>query len=203
MPRLFLSKLSLFLRRVYDWTISWAETSQALVALFAVSIAESFIFPIPVDVLLIAIVATNPTGWLRASAVCLTGSLIGAVVGYGIGSALMTTIGEPIINFYGAHNHWDNFVASAESWGLSFLAIAAFTPIPFKVATIASGAIKMPFAPFLLVSLLGRAGRFFLVAGILRVIGPKVRTTLENNFNLASLIFFTLLMAGFFILRYI
>ena len=203
MPRLILSELSLFLRRVYDWTISWAETSHALMALFAVAVAESFVFPIPVDVLLVAIVAANPTIWFRASTICLIGSLIGAAIGYGIGLTLMTTIGDPIINFYGAQNHWDSFVSLAESWGLSFLAMAAFTPIPFKVATIASGAIEIPFAPFLAISFIGRAGRFFLVSGILRIFGLKIREILENNFNLASLIFFVLLIAGFLVLRYI
>ena len=134
---------------------------------------------------------------------CATGSLVGAAIGYGIGSGLMATVGQPIIDFYGAAHHWDRFVALADEWGIWFLAVAAFTPIPFKVATIASGAIAMPFAPFLFVSLLGRAGRFFLVAITLRLFGARIRQTIEDHFDLATLIFGALLIGGFLILRFV
>ena len=192
-----------FLRRIYDWTIHWAHTPQALVALFLIALAESSFFPIPPDVLLIAIVASRPAVWLRAATTCAAGSLIGAAFGYLIGSGLMVTIGEPIIAFYGAQHHWDRFVDLAGVWGIWFLAAAAFTPIPFKVATIASGAIAMPFAPFLAVSLIGRAGRFFLVAGTLRLFGATIRRWLEDNFDMASLVFFVLLIGGFLLLRFL
>ena len=89
----------------------------------------------------------------------------------------------------------------ADQWGMWFLAAAAFTPIPFKVATIASGAIEMAFIPFLVVSLAGRATRFFLVAMLLRSFGPPIRRTLERHFDLAALIFLFLLIGGFVILR--
>lgn len=188
-------------RRAYDWTIRWANTSQALIALFLIALAESSFFPIPPDVLLIAIVATRPTRWLLAAALCSAGSLLGAAIGYAIGFGLMATVGESIIGFYGAEHHWDRFVVLADSWSTWFLAAAAFTPIPFKVATIASGAIEMPFVSFLVISLIGRATRFFLVAGILRLFGARIRQALEDNFNMATLLFFTLLIGGFLILR--
>lgn len=188
-------------RRLYDWTLKWADTPQALVALFLIALAESSFFPIPPDVLLIAIVAARPMIWVSAATTCAAGSLIGAAIGYGIGSGLMATVGNSIITFYGAHHHWDRFVALADEWGVWFLAAAAFTPIPFKVATIAAGAIAMPFLPFLVISLIGRAGRFFLVAGVLRVFGQPVRQFLEKHFDLASLIFFALLVGGFLVLR--
>ena len=174
------------LRRSYDWTIRWADTSQALIALFLIALAESSFFPIPPDVLLIAIVATQPTRWLLATVVCSAGSLLGAAVGYAIGFGLMATVGEPIIGFYGAEHHWDQFVV---------------LPIPFKVATIASGAIEMPFVSFLVISLIGRTTRFLLVAGILRLFGTRIRRALEHNFDLAALLFFTLLIGGFLILK--
>ena len=113
----------------------------------------------------------------------------------------MASVGEPIVEFYGAEHHWDQFVSLADTWGSWLLAAAAFTPIPFKVATIASGAIKMPLAPFLVISLLGRATRFFLVAATLRILGPPVRHTLEKHFDLAALLFFALFIGGFLILR--
>ena len=203
MLRTFLAAPRLLLRRLYDWTIRWADSSQALAALFGIALAESSFFPIPPDVLLIAIVATHPTLWLRAAVTCATGSLVGAAIGYVIGAGLMATVGQPIIDFYGATRHWDRFVSLADEWGIWFLAVAAFTPIPFKVATIASGAIAMPFAPFLFVSLLGRAGRFFLVATILRLFGARIRQTIEDHFDLASLIFVALLIGGCLILRFV
>ena len=188
-------------RRLYDWTLRWADTPQALTALFLVALTESSFFPIPPDVLLIAIVAARPAGWLRAAVCCVTGSFIGAAVGYGIGFGLMTAIGDPIIAFYGAHHHWDRFVALAGTWGIWFLAAAAFTPIPFKVATIAAGATAMPFLPFLVTSLIGRAARFLLVAAILRAFGAPIRRLLERHFNAASILFFLLLLGGFLALR--
>jgi len=190
-----------FLRRTYDWTIHWADTPQGLAALFLIAIAESSFFPIPPDVLLIAIVATRPSRWAIAAGLCSSGSFLGAAIGYAIGFSLMATVGDPIIGFYGAEHHWDRFIALADAWGAWFLAAAAFTPIPFKVATIASGAIEMPFVPFLGISLVGRAARFFLVAGTLRLFGAKFRRTLENNFDLISLLFIALLIAGFLVLR--
>ena len=188
-------------RRLYDWTLRWADTPQALTALFLVALTESSFFPIPPDILLIAIVAARPAGWLRAAATCATGSFIGAAIGYAIGSGLMAAVGDPIIAFYGAHHHWDRFVALAGRWGVWFLAAAAFTPIPFKVATIAAGATAMPFLPFLAISLIGRAARFFLVAAILRAFGAPIRGLLERHFNAASIIFFVLLLGGFLVLR--
>ena len=190
-----------WLRRAYDWTIHWADTPQGLASLFLIALAESAFFPIPPDVLLIAIVAARPTRWVLAAALCSGGSFLGAAVGYAIGFALMATVGEPIIAFYGAEHHWDRFVALAEAWGAWFLAAAAFTPIPFKVATIASGAIEMPFVPFLGISLIGRAARFFLVAGALRLFGARIRRTLEHNFDVLSLLFVALLVGGFLVLR--
>lgn len=191
-----------WLRRLYDWTLGWSETPQALSALFLIAVVESSVFPIPPDVLLIAIVAARPETWLLSAGLCTAGSVIGAAIGYAIGGTFMATVGQPIVDFYGAQAHWDEVVRLYQGeWGIWFLAAAAFTPIPFKVATIAAGATAMPFWPFVLVCIVGRAGRFFLVAAILRVFGAPVRRTLEKHFDLAALIFLVLLVGGFVALR--
>ncbi len=191
-----------WLRALYDWTLHWGETPQALTALFVIALVESSVFPIPPDVLLITIVAARPASWAVAGALCTAGSVIGAVVGYGIGSAFMATVGQAIIDFYGAHGYWTRVVEVYNGpWGVWFLAAATFTPIPYKVATIAAGATAMPFWPFVLVSVLGRGARFFLVAAILRVFGPAVRRTLEKHFDLAALLFAALGIGGFLVLR--
>lgn len=197
-----LEPLRRWLRRLYDWTLHWAETPQALSALFGIALAESSVFPVPPDVLLIAIVAARPASWLRGAAVCTAGSAVGAVLGYGIGSAFMATLGQPIVDFYGAQASWNRVVDLYQGeWGVWFLAAAAFTPIPFKVATIAAGATDMAFVPFLLVATAGRATRFLLVAAILRVFGAPVRRALEKHFDLAALAFLALLVGGFVVLR--
>lgn len=191
-----------WLRAMYDWTIRWSESPQSLLALFLIALVESSVFPIPPDVLLIAIVAARPAWWVRAASLCTAGSIVGAVVGYAIGSAFMLTIGQSIIDFYGAQRHWTRVVELyTGTWGVWFLAAAAFTPIPFKVATIAAGATGMPLVPFILVSTLGRAGRFFLVALMLRWFGPPIRHLIERHFDLAAFIFFVLLAGGFLVLR--
>lgn len=191
-----------WLRALYDWTLHWAETPQALTALFIIAVVESSVFPIPPDVLLIAIVAARPDAWIRAAALCTAGSVVGGVIGYAIGAGFMATVGQAIIDFYQAQAAWDRVVEMYNGrWGVWFLAAAAFTPIPYKVATIAAGATLMPFAPFVVVSALGRAGRFVLVAAILRVFGPQVRRRLEAHFDLAALLFFVLLVGGFLVLR--
>ena len=187
-------------RQLYDWTLRWADAPHALTALALVAFAEASFFPIPPDFLLIAIVAARPPVWLRAATACAAGSFAGAAAGYAIGATLMAAVGDPIIAFYNAEHHWDRFVALADQWGIWFLAAAAFTPIPFKVATIAAGATMMPLAPFLATSLLGRATRFLLVAALLRIFGAPIRRTIETHFDLATVLFLAALIAGYLVL---
>lgn len=191
-----------WVRSLYDWTMHWADTPQALAALFLIAVAESSVFPIPPDVLLIAIVAASARVWVRAAALCTIGSVVGAMGGYLIGHAFMATAGQAIVEFYKAQHHWARVVELYNGeWGVWFLAAAAFTPIPYKVATIAAGATGMAFVPFLLVSVLGRGARFFLVAALLRVFGPTIRKHLERNFDLAALAFLVLLVGGFLVIK--
>lgn len=191
-----------WIRALYDWTMQWAERPGSLVALFAIAFMESSFFPIPPDVLLIAIVASVPKHWLRAAALCTAGSVVGAALGYLIGQGFMAALGQPIINFYAAQAQWDRVVEMyTGSWGVWFLVAAAFSPIPFKVATIAAGATGMVFPMFMFVSMLGRGARFLIVAGILRLFGAPVRRTLETHFDTAALAFVVLLIGGFVVLR--
>jgi membrane protein YqaA with SNARE-associated domain len=191
-------------RSLYDWTMRWADTKYSLTALFLIALAESSFFPIPPDVLLIAIVAANTRRWLTAALLCTAGSLVGAIVGYQIGAALMPVLGQPIVDFYGVQAHWDKVVEYYRStWGTLFLLAAAFTPIPYKVATIAAGATEMPMATFVVVSTIGRAGRFFLVAGLLRIFGAPIRAFIEKHFDVLAVVFTVLLVGGFLLLRWL
>ncbi len=191
-----------WLRGLYEWTLHWAATPHALGALFLIALAESSIFPIPPDILLIAIVAASPRRWLLGAGVCSLGSVIGAAIGYAIGHGFMAALGQSIIEFYGAEDQWDRVIELyIGAWGFWFLAGAAFTPIPFKVATIAAGATGMAFGPFLVVSSVGRTGRFLIVAALVRLFGAQVREMLERHFGLAALLFLILLLGGFVVLR--
>ena len=193
-----------WVRGLYDWTMQWSERPESLVALFMIAFAESSFFPIPPDVLLIAVVASVPAHWLRAASLCTAGSVLGGALGYAIGQGFMTTLGQPIVDFYGAQVHWDRVVSMyTSSWGVWFLVAAAFSPIPFKVATIAAGATGMAFPLFMAVSLIGRGLRFFAVAGTLRIFGAPVRRALETHFDAAALAFVVLLIGGFVVLRLI
>lgn len=192
---------AVLMRRLYDWTIHWSGTGSASWALFFIAFVESSVFPIPPDVLLIAMVLGNSRQWLRAAAICTVGSVSGALLGYLIGWTFYETAGKTVVAFY-------NLQAAMEIIGNkyaenAFLTVltAAFTPIPFKVITIGAGLFKIPLGVFILASVLGRAGRFFLVAGLLRLYGPVITRTLEKYFNLFTLIFMLLLIGGFVLLK--
>ncbi len=203
LPGLVLAHFHAGMRRLYNWTLRWARTPQAVLALFLVAFAESSFFPIPPDALLITMVVATPHRFLRYATVCALGSVFGGMFGYLIGYAFMEALGWRIIDLYNAHALWREFQVRYQAYGTIFLAIAAFTPIPYKVATIASGATRLDFLAFVLVSLLGRGTRFFLVAGLLRLFGEPIRAFIERYFDLLSLLFVLLLIAGFLVLGYL
>ncbi len=198
-----LKKLTDWLRSLKVWMEKFAEKPQAMWILFIIAVAESSFFPLPPDILLIAIAVSAPKKAFKAALYCTIGSVIGGVIGYFIGYGLMETIGNPIIDFYKAHEVWNKVVDIYQGEvGLWFLAGAAFSPIPYKVATIAAGATHMDLIPFILVSILGRAGRFFLVGGLIYFIGPKVKVYIDKYFDKLSIAFLLLLIGGFVAIKY-
>ncbi len=173
-------------------------------ALFGFAFAESSFFPIPPDVLLIALAVLLPARSLRYALVCSLGSVVGGMFGYLIGYGLYESVGQHIIDFYGVGEYWERVQSAYRGEvGVWFLAVAAFTPIPYKVATIAAGATAMPFLPFVLVSSIGRFARFFLVGGLIYLVGPAVKTFIDRYFNVLSILFFILLILGFLAIKYI
>lgn len=183
---------------------SFAAKPYALLALFIIAVAESSFFPIPPDVLLIAIAISIPKKSFHAALWCSVGSIIGGILGYGIGFGLMESVGMKIIDFYNAQEVWAKVVEMYQGEvGMWFLAGAAFSPIPYKVATIAAGATLMPLLPFILISAIGRSARFFLVAGLIYFIGPKVKEYIDKYFDKLSLAFLVLLVLGFAAIKYL
>jgi membrane protein YqaA with SNARE-associated domain len=190
-------------RRLYDWMLHWAETPHGAVALFLLSFAESSFFPIPPDALLIALVLGARRRWWWLATLCTLGSALGGVAGYGIGRGLMDAVGWPIIRFYHAEGYWQRVTELYARYDYWIVFTAAFTPIPYKVFTIASGACHMNLLGFALVSVVGRGLRFFLVAVLLYVLGPPVRRAIEKHFDRLCLLFVVLLIGGFVLIKYV
>ena len=184
-------------RRLYHWVLGWADRPGGPAALAGIAAAESFFFPIPPDILLIPLSLGRPRRALWFATLCTAGSVAGGVVGYVIGSSLYASVGEPILEFYGLIAQYENLGALYDRHLVVTLGTAGFTPIPYKVFTIAAGAFSVSFPAFVTVSAVSRAARFFLVAGLIRVFGPRIRGFIERYFNLLTILFALLLIGGF------
>lgn len=185
------------LRRLYDWTLSLAATPHALWALAAVSFIESSVFPIPPDALLIPMVIAAPhRAWLIAG-VCTVASVLGGGFGYLIGWGLFEEVGRPVLAFYGMEDKFAAFADNYNQYGLWWVLIAGFTPFPYKVITILSGATGLNFTLFMAASLVARGLRFFIVAGLLWKFGPAIRDFIERRLGLVFSLGMAALVGGF------
>lgn len=191
-----------WLRKLYDWTIHWAKTPQAPYALFAIAFIESSFFPVPPDVLLIAMVVAQREKWLRNAFICTVGSVSGALLGYVIGWSLYEAIGKFIVDAYHLQAVVELVGRKYQENAFMTVFTAAFTPIPYKVITIAAGLFKISLWTLVIASIIGRAGRFFLVAGSLRIFGKRISDSIERYFDIFSLVFAALLIGGFLLLKY-
>ncbi len=191
------------IRKLYDWVLQWATTPYALPVLFIVSFVESSFFPIPPDVLLIAMVVAAPAGWFRFALVCSAGSVLGGMFGYLIGYQFMDLIGNRIVEFYHFQEKWDKIGLLYDKYNAWAVAAAGFTPLPYKVFTLSAGAFEINFPVFVLASAASRSARFFLVAALMYKFGPPFKILIEKYFNIFTIIFMILLVLGFFILKII
>lgn len=190
-------------RKLYDWTIRWAGAKEAPYALFGVAFIESSFFPVPPDVLLIAMIVANRTKWFRFALICTVGSVLGALLGYFIGWGLYEAIGKSIVNAYHLQPMVELVGRKYQENAFMTVFIAAFTPIPYKVITIAAGLFKISLPTLVAASIIGRAGRFFLVAGSLRIFGRRISDSIEKYFDIFSIAFVILLIGGFLFLKYV
>jgi membrane protein YqaA with SNARE-associated domain len=194
-----------WLRRLYHWTIHWATTPQAVPALATIAFIESSFFPIPPDVLLLALCFAHPKKWAHFAFWCTVGSVTGGVFGWWIGHA-----------FWGAVAPW--FFAHVPGFteatflkvegfyqqnAFLFILTAAFTPIPYKVFTVASGVFAVPISTLVSASILGRAGRFFLVAAVIRLGGGKLKPHIEKYLEVAVTLLFLLGIGGFLAIKWL
>jgi membrane protein YqaA with SNARE-associated domain len=189
------------LSRLYGWVLYWAKTPYGTWALFILAFSESSFFPIPPDVLLIALSVVLPKKSLRYALVCSVGSILGGCFGYLIGWQFMATIGDAIIRFYGLIDKYEYIQQLYSLYDAWVVGIAGFTPIPYKVFTITAGAFRINFAVFLIASAVSRSARFFIVGGLIYLFGPKIESFIERYFNPLAIAFVILLILGFVVIK--
>lgn len=191
------------LRGLYDWTMRMAASKRAPWALAAVSFAESSFFPIPPDIMLIPMVLSDRRkAWWYAT-IATIASVIGGILGYAIGYYFFEAVGLPILKFYGREHALDSFMAFVQEYGVEAVIIKGATPIPYKVVTIAAGVGHMNLWAFLGASIIARAMRFYLVAGLLYFFGEPIRAFIEKRLGLVMTTFLVLLVGGFVAVKYI
>ena len=191
------------LRRLYSWVLHWAETVYGTWALFVLAFCESSFFPIPPDILLIALSVSIPKKSLYYALVCSAGSVLGGCLGYLIGWQFMVGIGEKIISFYGLTEKVEYIQSLYMQYDALAIGIAGFTPIPYKVFTISAGALGINFSVFMIASLVSRSMRFFLVGWLIYRFGSGIQAFIERYFNTLAVAFTVLLVAGFVIIKYL
>ena len=192
------------IKKIYEKTLIWASHKNSKLILFFVSVIESFIFPLPPDLLIIPMTVARMNSWFKIALIATLGSVLGACMGYLIGYVFFNEIGIPIFELYGVDNVTFLKDKVAQGGGIiawsTFLAIAAFTPIPFKLLTITSGFVHFNFFYFIIISFLARGSRFFLIALLIGKFGPKIKPLLEKKLLKISIIFTILTIVVAYIL---
>jgi membrane protein YqaA with SNARE-associated domain len=192
------------LHRLYMRTLSLAASPRATSWLAAVAFTESSFFPIPPDALLIPMVLARPDRAWRFATICMIGSVVGGAVGYAIGYFVFDQIMQlPLAHTLFGPDPLGSFQAWYARWGLAVILIKGLTPIPYKLVTIASGAASFNFAVFMAASVVTRGGRFFLVAGLLRLFGAPVRDFVERRLTLVTSMLAASIVGGFLVLRFL
>lgn len=187
--------------RIYDWVLKWSEHRHAQWALFMLAFAEASFFLVPPDVLLMAMCLAKPRRSLRYAVITTTGSVSGGLAGYAIGWGFWRVIESFCFEHFGFVGFTpDNFAAVQHAYqDNAFLAVftAGFTPIPYKVFTIAAGVFQIGIPVFLGASLLGRASRFFVVATLVGLLGARVKPFIDKYLGWLTVAFVALLILGF------
>lgn len=191
------------LKRLYNWTLDKAAHEKAPWWLAAISFIESSFFPIPPDVMLAPMCLARPERAFHYALICTIASVIGSLLGYAIGFFLFETIGKTILDLYGLGGKFDAFSADFNAQGWIIVLLAGFTPLPFKVITIAAGATGMPLYVLIAAAIVARSARFFLVALLLWKFGPPMKAWIDKNFALATTVGGVLFIGGFIALRYL
>lgn len=191
------------LNSLYRWTMSLADHPRALWVLAAIAFIEASVFPIPPDVLMIPMILARPSrAWLIAG-VALVASVAGGLLGYLIGAQFYDQIGRPILETMGKADSMAEYNSRFNDFGFWPVLIAGITPFPFKVITIMSGWTGLPLATFFVTSVIARGLRFFIVAALLWKFGAPIRDFIERRLGLMFTLFVVILLAGFYLVKYL
>ncbi len=191
------------LRRLYDWCINAAGKPHALWIMGVVSFVESSFFPVPPDAMLIPMSLSRPDRAYSYATLCTITSVAGGILGYVIGAFLYNSVGHWLISLYGYGDKLEAFREAYLKWGALIILLKGLTPIPYKIVTIASGFTAYPFIPFVLLSLVARGMRFYVVAFLLNRYGPQARVIIEERLGLWVTISALTLVAGIIIAVYV
>ncbi len=194
-----------YLRKLYNWVLHWAETPYGPLALFILAFTESSFFPIPPDALLIALCLGAVKKSWRFALYTSIASIIGGSFGYLIGFGLWDSVSPFFFNYIPGFSQigFQNVLMHYQESGFWYVFLAGFTPIPYKVFTIASGVFKLNFVLFLIASTISRSLRFFAVAALFKKFGPDIKTFIDKYFNLMAIVFFILIFGGFLAVKYL
>lgn len=190
-------------KKLKEKTLQYAHSPLGGWALFANSFAESSFFPIPPDMLQMALSFLKPKKSFNYALISTIASTLGGVAGYLIGLYLMELIGFPVLRFYNLMDKFEVVKRMYIEKDVLVVFTAAFTPIPYKLITITAGAVKLNILNFIAASFVGRAARFFLVATAIYFFGEKVKGFLEKYLNILTILFFVLLILGFVVIKYL
>ena len=191
------------IRRLYDWTLTLAQSRHALWALAVVAFVESSVFPIPPDLLMIPMILAAPSRAFLIATVSLVASVLGGMLGYYIGYGLFESVGRPVLEFYGKDVYFEEFRTRYNDWGAWAVLIAGVTPFPYKVITILSGATALNLPVFIAASIVARGLRFFIVAALLWKFGAPIRDFIERRLGLMFTLFVAILLGGFLLVKYL
>ncbi|MDC3187064.1 DedA family protein [Pelagibacteraceae bacterium] len=192
-----------FFKKTYDWTLEKAQHKNAKWYLSLISFAESSFFPIPPDILLIPMALASKARALFYAFMCTLFSVLGGILGYAIGYFFYNSVGIYIVDFYHLENSFSVFESYYKEFGILIVLGAGITPFPYKFITIASGVFGLNIFLFIVVSIIGRGLRFYLIAILLYFFGERIKLIIDNYFNILTIVFFILLVGSVFIIRFL
>ena len=186
---------------LYDKVLQWSRHPHAVRYLGLVSAAEASVFPVPTAFMLAPMaLADRDRAWWYALLATVT-SVLGGTVGYLIGMFLFDQVGQTIIEFYHAQEKFNHLKAWFDQYGVWVVILAGFSPIPYKLFTITAGLLGMPFLPFVVASLIGRSGQFFLISGLIRWGGEQLEGSLRRWVDVIGWGTLALAVIAYFVLR--
>jgi len=198
-----LKKPQKWIRALYDWVLHWADTPYGTPALGTLAFAESSFFPIPPDVLLIALALGKPKRSLLYALVAAVFSVLGGMLGYLIGYCVWEAVNEFFFAYVFSEEIFMKVKDLYNEWAFWAVFTAGFTPIPYKVFTITAGVTTISFPMFVVASAISRSARFFLVAGLIYLFGPPIKRYIDKYFNILVIVFTVLLIGGFVLIKHV